>query len=190
MTKRMWLPATLDQATHQRLENWGDVFGARSPGRISKVRNADGVMERVERHSLTSGGIETQYRAPGEQVMRVVNPWAADVDAEDAGLVNRVIMHPEFPAWHRRFLVGHYRDGAKPEKLHRELGIRWREYLRYQAAAVLVAKNRLTALESRLYAPLHNLSSASSRGVPEVRSSEASAPPKQATDGKKTALAA
>lgn len=166
---RMWLPAAIDSEMDQRLKNWGDFCRAPHRSRVTVAR-----------------GVEGRYRPCDEpdfepEPYAERSPWAPVLDPVDAEIINGVVMHPQFPEWHRRMLAGHYRDQVHPRKLFRLLGIRWIEYNRVLGAALIVVRNRLPSgaragarvfFSNRLtptsggeYAPAHNSTSARSCGA-------------------------
>lgn len=155
----MWLPADIDGEMDGRLKNWGDYCRMPSRSRLTVAR-----------------GVEGRYRPCDEpdfepEPYARTSPWAEVVDPADAEVINGVVMVPAFPEWHRRMLIGHYRDQVHPRKLFRALGIRWVEYNRVLGAALVVVRNRLPKPERLTmdnrggYDPAHNSTSASSRGV-------------------------
>jgi hypothetical protein len=178
MTKRMWLPAEIDDKTHQRMENWGQWIRRPISGGPS-----------------TSRGIEGKYRAdldPADlEPYAHRSCWAPVVDPHDASIVQAVLMHPLFPSLERNFLVGHYATQLKPERLASRIGIRWREYRRFQARALIILRNRLTSIESRRTIQSTICQPPESRGATERAGNKPlSARPDEIDQGQPTALAA
>lgn len=128
-------PILIDDALHQRLEDWSWWVADRGRGGY-RCLSAEG-----------------RYRPP-----RVAErlPTQRVVDVDDAARIERVICHPGFPAQARDMLVSWYVMRASRHQVCRRCGVSLAAFDQQMGLAGRILKNRLDSEARVTYISDHN----------------------------------